>query len=90
MTHSDRCRFLRERGWTVDEWFLHPELKAKVCMISKGRVGALLYCDDGRVRFDGPNDDIVSWAGFLLYLDPPVNSWRPPEQKPAKQQKGLF
>ena len=87
MTHSQRCQHIRSRGWTVDESFHHPNLDAKVCCISNGTIGALLYVSDGRVIFDGPLTDEIDWQAFVVFLDPTV---RPPIPVKQIKQREMF
>lgn len=84
MTHSDRCRFLRERGWTVDAGCNLPDM-GQVLWIERDNLTAWLAVRDGFVRIHGPIGEDLTWEQFTEWLEP-----KQVEQKPTKQQKGLF
>lgn len=85
MTHSDRCRFLREHGWTIDAGCKVPDMGA-VLWIERGVTTAWIAVKDGLMRIHGPNGEDMTWEQVVEWLE--QKHIEP--QKPTKQQKGLF
>lgn len=85
MTHSDRCRFLRQHRFTVDAGCNLPDM-GQVFWIERGPTTAWLSVKDGFVRIHGPTGIDLTWPEVVEWLNP-----KPAEpEKPKAKQRSMF
>lgn len=85
MSHSDRCRFLRERGWTIDAGCNLPDM-GQVFWIERDNLTAWLAVRDGFVRIHGPIGEDLTWEQFTEWLEPKQVE----PEKPKAKQRSMF
>ena len=83
LSHSDRCQYLREHGFTVHEerWLAGI---GPVAWVERDNLTAWLCVVDGLLRIHGPVGEDMTWPQVVEWLTP-----KEPE-KPKAKQKEMF
>lgn len=85
MNHTDRCRFLRDNGFTIDAGCKVPDM-GEVLWIERGPTTAWLSVKDGMVRIHGPLSEDLTWPEVIDWLTPKEAE----PEKPKAKQRSMF